>query len=760
MKLGIIRLYCGESGNKGYYNMQEVGLAKALEKRGIYTDIFILEKRREISIDKISDFIRIIYMPALKIINHGIISPKFILDFHIDVVHLLADNQIWAPRFIKFCQNKNIPIYCYIGTIRSSSSNTIINNLMKIIEKRNIGVYKNVKVIAKTNAIKEVLNKQNINNVKVIPVGLDLSIIPDNNLNIEEIKKCYNLPTNKKILIFVGRMEEYKKPMELINIFNYLIKRDDTYHLLIIGDGSLREKIIDKINRLGINKNITIINKIENKNIHGLYRCSDAFLNMNDSEIFGMSILEAMYQGCPVIAVKSPGASQIINNGMDGIILNDYDCDKWYKAIKEVSNNKVIRIKAKEKIINTFNWDVIADSFVNIINDITYSNGKKTVLLVHNHYKQYGGEDTVVKNEREMLEKNGHRVILYTRNNDEIDNFNFIEKVKFPFQCIYSFKTKKEIEKIITSNNIDIVHVHNTLPLISPSIYSVCKKHNLKIVQTLHNYRLVCPAATLVRGNNICEDCINKGLSCAIKNKCYRNSRIQTIILVLMLKVNRLLGSYKKVDYYIALTNFNKEKMSVLLNEEKIKVKPNFISNPKCDVVDIKKREYFTFLGRLNKLKGVEVLLRAWKEIEDKQLIIIGTGDEEEWCKNYIKDNNMQNVKMVGFKEKKEVMTILAKSKALIIPSQCYEGFPMTSIEAMSLGIPLIVSNIGNLNDIVTENNIGETFNYRSKDDLVKVINNFDLKKQIEYSKFALQAFNEKYNDEVNYNELMEIYNY
>ena len=381
---------------------------------------------------------------------------------------------------------------------------------------------------------------------------------------------------------------------------------------------------------------------------------------------------------------------------------------------------------------------------------------KERVLIVHNYYQIPGGEDTVVSNEKEMLEENGHKVFMYTRHNYEIKKKGIIGKLLFPFETIYSFKTIRDIKRIIREKKIDVVHVHNTFPLISPSVYSTSKKLGAKVVQTVHNFRLLCPAATFVRENKICEECVNKGLLNSIKHNCYRNSKIQTIIAVLMLKFNRVIGSYKKVDAYIALTEFNKEKLSSLIPKEKIFVKPNFCEKPNIPIVPIKERKYFMFLGRLDKLKGINLLVEAWKDIKEEELIVVGTGPEEEHLKKYIKENNIKNVKLVGYKKKDEAMRLLSKSKALIFPSQCYEAFGMVIIEALKLGVPVITNNIGAMPEMVNNEKFGVIGEIKNKYDIIHL-----LKKFIEhYSKYRdiELIFKNRYVDKENYRILKEIY--
>lgn len=353
---------------------------------------------------------------------------------------------------------------------------------------------------------------------------------------------------------------------------------------------------------------------------------------------------------------------------------------------------------------------------------------KERVLIVHNYYQVPGGEDTVVANEKKMLEDNGHEVYMYTRCNDEIKKAGIWAKIKLPFETIYSFKTIREVKKIIIENKVDIVHVHNTLPLISPSVYKVAKECGVKVVQTVHNFRLICPGATFYRDGEICEDCISKGLKCAVIHRCYRGSLAQTLAYVITLTIHRMVGTYKKVNY-ICLTEFNKEKLLEInsgnknrIDESRVFVKPNFVDIDRDVILFERRKNQFVFAGRMDKLKGIDMLIKAWKEIKEYDLIICGTGPEEEWCRNYIDENGLTNIKMMGFVPNAQVMEIIAESKALILPTQWYEGFPMTIVESMACGTPVIGSDIGNVGNLIEDGVNGLKFKAYSVKSLSKSV--------------------------------------
>ena len=223
---------------------------------------------------------------------------------------------------------------------------------------------------------------------------------------------------------------------------------------------------------------------------------------------------------------------------------------------------------------------------------------KPRILIVHNYYQIPGGEDSVVVNEKQMLERHGHKVILYSRDNSELYGFPKRKKVLLPFTTVFNIKTYREVKEIIRNHQIDIVHVHNTLNLVSPSVYYAAINCKVPVVQTIHNFRLLCPGAAFYRDGHICEECVEKGLRCAIKYNCYRKSWLQTLACVVTTKFHCMIGIYKKLNY-ICLTEFTREKMLFFkqINPGKIFVKPNFVENINKIIPAEKRKNRFIFAG-------------------------------------------------------------------------------------------------------------------------------------------------------------------
>ncbi len=383
---------------------------------------------------------------------------------------------------------------------------------------------------------------------------------------------------------------------------------------------------------------------------------------------------------------------------------------------------------------------------------------KKKILIVHNYYQIPGGEDTVVANEKKLLEDHGHEVLLYTRHNNELKVMSKLQKLFLPFTTIYNPRTARDVRRIIREEKIDIVHVHNTLNLISPSVYYASRKCGVPVVQTIHNFRLLCPGATFYRDGHICEDCVSKGLRCSVKHGCYRGSKVQTLICMISMKIHRWIGIYGKI-YYICLTEFNKEKLLNLkqIKEDRVFIKPNFVDSNEALVSADKRKDQFVFAGRLDKLKGIDLLLQAWKKIGEKapKLIACGTGPLKDWSSEFVAENKC-NVELRGFVPNEETKVLIANSKGVILPTQWYEGFPMIIVEAFSVGNLVLCSDLGNAGSIVKEGVTGYKFQNDSVDGIVEAVEKTEVK-PLDYEKIY-KMYREKYSGEVNYKMLKEIY--
>lgn len=389
---------------------------------------------------------------------------------------------------------------------------------------------------------------------------------------------------------------------------------------------------------------------------------------------------------------------------------------------------------------------------------------KLRILQVHNWYQIPGGEDVVVANEKRLLEMNGHEVFSYSRNNTELNEIGPMKKLLIPFTAIYSLRTYREVKKLIRENKIDVVHVHNTLMMVSPSVFYAAFRCHVPVVQTLHNFRMLCPAGSFFRGDRICEECSEKGLQCSLKYGCYRGSKVQTFVSAAILKIHRMLGTYRKVNF-ICLTEFNKGKLSQLnkgrravVDMNKVYIKPNFTFQDIQGFESADKLDYFLFVGRVEALKGIDVVIRAFEQMPDQRLVVAGDGPLMEQMKEYIREHNMSNVEFAGYLSKAQLQEKYERARAVIMSSQCYEAFAMTIAEAYSYGVPVIAGDVGNLRNMVEEGITGIRFTYDSPEDLVKKVQQYNVM-DIETLKANAKAFYEhRLRPEDNYRILEKIY--
>lgn len=345
---------------------------------------------------------------------------------------------------------------------------------------------------------------------------------------------------------------------------------------------------------------------------------------------------------------------------------------------------------------------------------------KESVLLVHNYYQFAGGEDTVVTSEKKLLEEYGHKVVLYTKDNSVLKK-SILKKILLPFTTIWSWSTFFEVRNIIKKEKIDIVHCHNTLPLVSPSVYYAALSMKVPVVQTVHNFRFVCPNAVFFCKGQICEKCYERNSFIpAVSNKCYRDSTLQTFVLVLMLRFHRLIGTYKRISY-IFLTDFNRRKFDKLIDidSDMVFIKPNYVEENSFNVTEIDNT--YVYAGRLDERKGVMLLINYWKRLPLNYVLhIYGDGP----LRKYVEDNCAENIVYLGFQKKEVIIQDLAKSTALVFPGMLYEGYPMTIAESMSVGCPVLSSDIGNSADIVVSSGGGTVFDLYDESSFVEGIEN------------------------------------
>lgn len=379
------------------------------------------------------------------------------------------------------------------------------------------------------------------------------------------------------------------------------------------------------------------------------------------------------------------------------------------------------------------------------------------VLLVHNRYQQAGGEDEVFAAEADLLEEHGHRVVRYTLHNDRITGMS---RSALARATVWNGAVYRELRALIRKERPRVGHFHNTFPLISPAAYYAARAEGVPVVQTLHNYRLLCPNALFFRDGRVCEDCSGKAVPWpGVAHACYRGSRSASGAVATMLTAHRVLGTWTgAVDAYIALTEFARSKfIQGGLPAQKIAVKPNFV-HPAPKAGD-GRGGYVLFVGRLSREKGVDTLLAAWNHLGQKvHLKIVGDGPLAPKVAESAK--RFKKVEWLGGQPKDRVLTLMRAAQALVFPSVWYEGFPVVIAEAYAVGLPVIASELGSMSSLIDGGRTGLHFRPGDPKDLAAKVewastHPVELKRM---SSEARKEFETKYTAEKNYLRLMEIY--
>ncbi|PKD39391.1 glycosyl transferase family 1 [Methylomonas sp. Kb3] len=381
------------------------------------------------------------------------------------------------------------------------------------------------------------------------------------------------------------------------------------------------------------------------------------------------------------------------------------------------------------------------------------------ILVVHNRYQQAGGEDSVVSAEISLLSQYGHNVEVWTVDNNTLTG-GLGGKVKVALSTCHSKTSLAAADKLLGSLKPDLVHVHNFFPQISPAIYDACINVGVPVVQTLHNYRLICPGAFLMRDGKICEQCINGSPYQAVLYGCYRNSRLGSLVVAHMVARHRALRTWNtKVDRFIALTEFAKSKfVQAGFPEDKICVKPNFVADsPSVESLGHAGRDtrQALYVGRLSPEKGIATLVEAWGGLHgDCVLKVAGSG---ELSNRFV---GMDNVQLLGFQNSQAIACLMQQAGFLILPSEWYEGFPMVLLEAFANGLPVIASQVGSLAEVVQEGETGLLFEPGNSKDLAQKARWLleHPAEQVRMGLNAKRAYNEKYTAEINYTQLAAIY--
>ena len=374
-----------------------------------------------------------------------------------------------------------------------------------------------------------------------------------------------------------------------------------------------------------------------------------------------------------------------------------------------------------------------------------------------------GGEDATVEAEVKLLISKGHEVDVLYFNNDQFKE-GALSKTLGGLRSIYNKEARGKLRQQLKKFRPDIIHVHNFYFNASPSVFFEANRQNIPVIATLQNYRLVCVNGLLLRKQQVCELCVHSFFPLyGVKYRCHHNSILQSAVVGSIGSVHKFLGTWKKrVDKFIVPAEFIKMKLihsSLHLPNDKITVKRNFIDDPGPVNVSGRKN-FFLFVGRLSVEKGVDVLLKCFSLLSNEDLIIVGDGPDA----NALKERyaGLRNIHFAGHKNKSEVLDLMKACRALLFPSIWYEGLPVTIIESLATGTPVIASRLGAMEEMIRHNINGLLFergNFEELRDAINFFNNQLNSGNVSFYEEARKTYMQYYHPEICYREVIAIYN-
>lgn len=342
------------------------------------------------------------------------------------------------------------------------------------------------------------------------------------------------------------------------------------------------------------------------------------------------------------------------------------------------------------------------------------------VLQLHNHHQSKGGAMEVLAHEAELMAGGGHTVDQYTL--PAVEEMG-LSAVRAGLKAVWNVEASREVSRRIGIFRPDIVHVHTPFPLMSPAVFRAAAKAGVPAVTTLHSYRWSCIAATCFRDNALCEDCVGKRLKLAgLRYRCYHDSLGASAALTASLVLHRQLGTLGMIDRFITLTGFAKR---LLIRDgvpaAQIVVKPNSVPDPGDAGQPDEAEPYVAFVGRFIDVKGIQTLLDAWPSVQPGlRLKIAGDGELRPLVEE--RAANDPTIEYLGWRSEAEISALMAGALCVVVPSEWYEGLPLVILRSLSVGTPIVVSNLENICDEVVADDVGVTFQVGSSVSLAQAL--------------------------------------
>lgn len=382
------------------------------------------------------------------------------------------------------------------------------------------------------------------------------------------------------------------------------------------------------------------------------------------------------------------------------------------------------------------------------------------ILQVHNFYRTRGGECGVVDAEKRLLERSGHTVVQFVTDSNTLDKMTFSEKASTFLQIPYNARMARRLESHVFEHQPDLAHVHNVFPMLSPSVYVALKRNSIPVVQTIHNYRFLCPNGLLYVNGRVCEACQAKGYWEAVRNCCMHGSMTTSALYAAAIAWGWRSGTFHScIDRHIALNAFTAGKLVAGgVPKEKIHICGNFVT----DFADAPaaKRHYALYLGRLSSEKGLATLLAAARLVPELPLKIAGTGPLEADLRRSVGESRANHVEFVGQVSGEIKRRFIAEALCTIVPSECHENFPLSLVESLALGTPVIASRMGGLPDLIEHGQTGLLFHAGDAEALAECLRRIGDSEAgtYEMAANALTSARERFTPQRHLEQLLEIY--
>lgn len=361
LTIGIPQLYCGPSGKKGAYNRQEIGLARAFAALGCRAVVFYpatgAAAKNPPPPEELEPNLLVRTLPARALAGHAFFkSWQPLLDEGVQAVHVMGDISQGVPGLYRFCKKQGIAFYSQLGVIESHADSPAVRFVMNLLARRNWAIYRKTPAYAKTPTVQDKMQRHGIPCAGVMPVGLDTAIIPAIPGTQKTVREKLEMNLFAKYMLFVGRLDAYKRPLELAEV---LAASPENWRAIVIGQGELGGALDKAIAAKGLQNRYRRIPQLENTGVQAYYHACDAYLNFNEREIFGMSLLEAMYAGCPAVARHAPGPDFIIEDGVSGLLVNEVG--EYAPALEAILQNPGMGPAAQHRVWDHFLWSSSAE---------------------------------------------------------------------------------------------------------------------------------------------------------------------------------------------------------------------------------------------------------------------------------------------------------------------------------------------------------------------------------------------------------------